>query len=371
MSNLMSKEVVTVYNDKVLNHKPTFDIYNGIQNPSLDTPDRAKAIIGALTALNATTDVEIIQPREFGLPFIYRVHDQAYVDHLKKTSERVGQKPPVLLAEIDPESKLPILKEYPAFTYPSVFPHGSNPRSSNRVSDRGLHSFDTSTPVMGDTYELALNAAFTSLTGAEMLAKGNDLVYAFCRPPGHHAEKSMMGGYCYLNNASIAARYLTDQTHKRVGIIDIDAHHGNGTQEIFYGSPDVFYASIHGNPSQIPPYYTGYADEKGEGAGFGYNLNIPLPIGSNDEAFLKALDMTIFQMKLFLPQYLIISLGFDGFKDDPLKIFKLTTEGYAEAARLIGALGLPTLSVQEGGYATADLELNIATYLKSLKNSHL
>lgn len=367
----MVKEIVAVFNDKTLRHKPVFDIYNGIQSPSFDTPERATAIIGALSNLKATEHIEITEPREFDMPFIYHVHDQEYVDHLRRTSERVAETPPVLVAEIvDPLTRETIIKEYPAFTYPSVFPHGSNPRSSNRVADRGLYSFDMSTPVMGDTYELALNAAFTSLTGAEMLIQGNELVYALCRPPGHHAEKARMGGYCYLNNASIAAKYLTDKTHERVGIVDIDAHHGNGTQEIFYESPDVFYASIHGDPGQIPPYYSGYIDEKGKGLGSGYNLNIPLPVGSDNEVFLNALDTVLFQMRQFSPRYLIISLGFDGYKEDPLKIFKLTTEGYAEAARRIGSLGSLTLSVQEGGYAIADLGRNIATYLKSLKNSH-
>lgn len=368
----MNKELTAIVSEKSIEHSPPFGTFDGVQKPSYDKPERAIAIINALRALNATTDIEITQPREFGMPLIYNVHDQAYIDHLKLISEQMAQKPPVLVAEIvDPIKKTAVIKEYAAFTYPSVFPHGLNPKSSNIEAVKGIYSFDIATPIMGNTYELALIAAYTALTGADMLKQGKNLAYALCRPPGHHAERSRMGSYCYINNAALAAHYLTNQTKERVGIIDIDAHHGNGTQEIFYETPDVFYTSIHGDSSNIPPYYSGYSDEKGIGRGFGYNLNIPLPLGSNDEKFLDALDSIIYRMRQFLPRYLIISLGFDGFKNDPLKIFNLTTDGYAEAARRIGALGIPTLSIQEGGYSIPDLGENLAVFLKSLKNAHL
>lgn len=365
----MAKEILAVFNDTARMHNPPFDIYSGLVSPSFDTAARASSIIDALTALNATEQVQITQPREFGMPFIYSVHDHAYIDFLRKTSDRMAHKPPILVPEIDPTTGKAVIKEYPAFTYPSVFPHGSAPRSTNSTAQRGIYSFDTATPVMGNTFEVAMNAAYTALTAADALVQGHELAYALCRPPGHHAEEARMGGYCYLNNASIAARYLRDVTGKRVGIIDIDAHHGNGTQEIFYDSADVFFASIHADPSEIPPYYSGYADEKGKGAGYGNNLNIPLPLGSDDMVFLSALDRAISQVKQFAPSRLIISLGFDGYKDDPLKIFNITTDGYAEVARRISSLGLPILSVQEGGYAVAVLGMNVATFLKSLKNS--
>ncbi len=365
----MTEKMTAIFSERVTEHSPAFGTFDGVPRLSYDKPERAKVIIDVLREMSVTSGIEITQPREFGIPFIYRVHDQSYIDHLRTVSEQVAQKPPILVAEItDSVNKVATVKEYPAFTYPSVFPHGSNPRSSNHHADKGIYAFDIATPIMGDTYELALLSAYTALTGADILKQGKKLVYAFTRPPGHHAERSRMGSYCYLNNAALAAQFLADQTGERVGIIDIDAHHGNGTQEIFYESSEVFYASIHGDPSKTHPFYSGYADEEGKDSGYGYNLNIPLPIDSDDLVFLKALDLIIYRMRQFSPRYLVVSLGFDGFKNDPSKIFKLTNDGYAETAKRIGKLELPTLSVQEGGYSIPDLGYNIASFLKGLKN---
>jgi len=364
----MSKEMIAVVNERAIEHAPPFGTFDGIQKSSWDQPERAKVIIEALRELNATSEIEIAHSREFGMPLIYNAHDLLYIEHLKTISEQIAQRPSILVSEIvDPVKRLAIVKEYPAFTYPSLFPHGLNPRSTNTQADKGIYSFDIATPIMGNTYELALLSAYTALTGADMLKQGKRLVYALCRPPGHHAERARMGSYCYLNNAALAAHYLSDQTKERVGIIDIDAHHGNGTQEIFYESSDVFYASIHGDPSKTYPYYSGYSDEKGKGVGLGYNLNIPLPIGSDDVVFLNALDLIIYRVKQFSPRYLVVSLGFDGIKNDPSKVFNMTKDGYAEAAKRIGSMGLPTLSVQEGGYFIQDLGANVAIFLKSLK----
>lgn len=365
----MPKELTAVFSEKAVEHSPPFGTFDGIQRSSWDQPERAKVIIEALQELSVTSEIEIVQPEEFGMPLIYNVHDRSYINHLKKLTEETAQKPPILVAEIiDPVNLQAIVKKCPAFTYPSVFPHGLlNPRSTNNQGDKGIYSFDIATPVMGNTYELALLSAFTALTGADILKRGKNLVYALCRPPGHHAERARMGSYCYLNNAAIAAHYLSDQTKQRVGIIDIDAHHGNGTQEIFYESPDVLYASIHGDPSKTHPYYSGYSDEYGQGKGFGYNLNIPLPIGGDDIAFLNALDSILYRVKQFSPRYLVISLGFDGIKNDPSKVFAMTTDGYAEAAKRISSLELPTLAVQEGGYDIQTLGQNVNSFLKSLK----
>ncbi|NMB84185.1 histone deacetylase family protein [Candidatus Roizmanbacteria bacterium] len=368
----MNKELVAVYSDKSVYHKPIFGTFDGINRPSYDLPQRTTSIIDALQDLKAVTEIEITYPRVFGMPFIYSVHDQGYVEYLKTTSDQVAQKPPILVPEIvNKDTKETVIREYPAFTTPSVFPHGNNPRAKNKEAIKGTYSFDTATPIMANIYEVALEAANTALTGADMIATQNyTLVYSLCRPPGHHAERSKMGSYCYLNNAAIAANYISHQTGSRVGILDIDAHHGNGTQQIFYEDPNVYYASVHGDPETTPPYYSGYVDELGEGPGFGYNTNILLPKGSDNEKFLDALDKLIFLLKQFNPNFLIVSLGFDGFKTDPCKVFTLTTDAYIEAAKRIGKLGLPTLSIQEGGYAVEDLGTNIAAYLKSLKSSH-
>ncbi len=368
----MNKEqVVAVFSDRATQHQPTFDIYNGIPSASFDIPERAGVIIQELISLRQSEQLELAHPKEFDLPFVYAVHDKEYVEHLRRTSERLASKPPILVPEItDPVNRIATVKEYPAFAYPSVFPHGTNPQSHNRTSDRGLYAFDTATPIMGNTYEVALDAANCALTGAELLHSGTKFAYALCRPPGHHAERNKMGGYCYLNNAAIAAEYLRFITNKRVAVLDIDAHHGNGTQDIFYRTNEVFYTSLHVDTKEKPPYYTGYPEEKGQGAGYGYNLNIPLPIGTKDDDFLHKLEIALTQTKKSQPQFLIVSLGFDGHMNDPLELFKLTTDCYARAAKQISDMGIPVLSVQEGGYGIKDLPANISTYLKALTFSN-
>lgn len=366
----MSKEIGVVYNEKIATHNPPFDVYNGLHIPHFDTPQRAYEIINALRTLSDSQDVTISEPRAFNMQFIYNVHDEAYLAYIKRISERMASKPKVMVAEIiDPETRQTVVHEYDAFTYPSAFPHGRHPRSSSRQADQGVYAFDTLTPIMANTYELALNSAFIALTGAEQLIQGKQQVYAVCRPSGHHAERSRMGGYCYLNNAALAADYLHSVTGKKIAILDIDAHHGNGTQDIFYDSANVFYVSIHGDPSTTPPFYSGYEDEKGENTGNGYNLNIPLATGTDGQSYLEKLDYAISQIQQYAPGFIVISLGFDGSIDDPFKIFKITQDGYKQIGKKIGIVGIPTLSVQEGGYNPQSLGQNVYAYLRGLKES--
>ncbi len=365
----MSKEVVAVFSERSKDHFPPPGNFDGIPRVSYDLPERAVSIMDALKKASQISGIKIVQPRDFELSSIYSVHSESYVSHLKNVSERMAQEPPVFIAEIiDPITKYVKIHEYPAFTFPSVFPHGNAPMSTNVEAIKGIYAFDTATPISANTYELALLSAYTALTGAELLRNGKQRVYALSRPPGHHAEKEKAGSYCYFNNVAIATDYLVRKTGSNVAIIDIDAHHGNGTQEIFYESPNVFYGSIHGDPNRIPPYYSGHENEIGRGLGLDFNLNIPLPIGSNDDLFLDSLDILIARVKQFSPRYLVVSLGFDGYKNDPLKIFNLSMQGYAEAARRIGNLELPTLCIQEGGYATQELGKNLINFLKSLSN---
>ncbi len=365
----MGKEITAIYNNKITEHNPPFDVYNGLPTLHHDTPDRARIMMEAFESLKGTTDLKIIEPEEFGLPVIYDTHSEDYVTYIKTISERMAQRPSILVAEIvDPEIKTATVREYPAFTYPSAFPHGINPRSTSRQANQGIYAFDTLTPIMANTYDVSINSAHIALTGADLLVQGKHYTYALCRPPGHHAEKSRMGGYCYLNNAAIAANYLRTRTGARIAILDIDAHHGNGTQDIFYDSPDVFYISLHGDPSQTPPFYSGYKEDKGQGAGYGYNLNIPLPTGTDEAQYLEQLDYALSALREYAPGYLVVSLGFDGYRKDPFNIFNISTEGYGEIAKRVSALELPTLTVQEGGYLASDLGENVHAYLSSLNN---
>jgi acetoin utilization deacetylase AcuC-like enzyme len=191
---------------------------------------------------------------------------------------------------------------------------------------------------------------------------GAPVAYGLCRPPGHHAYADMAGGFCYLNNVAIAAQFMRRE-RARVAIIDIDVHHGNGTQGIFYERPDVFFASLHADPGNYYPFFAGYAEERGAGAGRGANLNLPLAHGSGDAAFLAALDDALAAIAGFAPEALLVSLGFDASAEDPLGILKVTTSGFAEAGRRIAARRLPTVLIQEGGYMSAVLGDNLAQFL--------
>lgn len=363
----MSKELIAVCSPKVEEHNPAPGTFDGLVKDTFDTPQRAKSIIDALTKLQSNSGIEIASPRQFDMSLIYSIHDTEYIEYLRLTSERMAHRPDVLIARVtDQNTGEVIVQKYPAFSFPSISPHGSNPRSANTEAIKGFHAFDAATPISANTYDLALLSAFTALTGADMIKDGKPFVYALCRPPGHHAERSKAGSYCYLNNAAIATDYLRQKTGERVAIIDIDAHHGNGTQEIFYGTSDVFYGSVHGDPNRIPPFYSGHADEQGIGKGLGFNVNIPLPIGSANEVFLDSVDIIVEKVKKVSPGYIVVSLGFDGFENDPLKIFGVTKQGYAEAARRISSLGIPVLSVQEGGYATDELGENVVNFLTAL-----
>jgi acetoin utilization deacetylase AcuC-like enzyme len=239
-----------------------------------------------------------------------------------------------------------------------------------------------SAPIVAGTYAAARAAANTALTGAALLLEGQRATYALCRPPGHHAGRDLYGGYCYLNNAAIAAQFLgvggwespptpnlqpptpNPQLTHRVAILDVDYHHGNGTQQIFYERGDVLFASIHADPARQYPYFAGHADERGAGAGLGANLNIPLEADVDDGRYLEALDEALRAVRAFDPRFLVVSAGFDTFGGDPIADFALSSAVYPQIGRRIAALGLPTLIVQEGGYAVEALGENAVGLLR-------
>ncbi len=367
----MPKEIAAVWSESSIKHNPPPGNFDGISRDSFDLPSRSDSIIHSLKQGSVSLSMRSFEPEPFDVSYVYEVHDPDYVAHLRSTSEHLTSLPNILLARsINPQTHAADVAEYPAFTFPSVFPHGPSPRASHVEAVKGFYHFDTATPVSGNTYEMAMLSAHTALTGAHLLSEGFPLVYVLTRPPGHHAEHNKAGSYCYLNNAAIAARFIERELGGKVAIVDIDAHHGNGTQEIFYDSANVFYGSIHGSPAKIPPYYSGLSDEVGEGKGIGYNLNIPLEIGSGDDAFLVSLTKIISNIEAFCPSHLLVSLGFDGYEKDPLNIFKITKKGFAEAAKLIGELHLPTLCIQEGGYYVEDLGDNVLNFMTSLGFHH-
>ena len=193
------------------------------------------------------------------------------------------------------------------------------------------------------------------------------MAYAMCRPPGHHCFSDLAGGFCYLNNSAITAQYLR-KNHDRVAIIDVDLHHGNGTQGMFYRRDDVFTLSIHADPSRFYPFFWGHAHEVGEGAGHGYNLNIPLPRGTKDEGFMKGLGDGLHHVRAFAPSTIVIALGLDAFEGDPFGGLAVSTAGFAEMAQMLAKLGLPTVIVQEGGYLCDELGDNLHAFLSGFED---
>ncbi|MEO5588965.1 MAG: histone deacetylase family protein, partial [Gemmatimonadaceae bacterium] len=204
-----------------------------------------------------------------------------------------------------------------------------------------------------------------ALTGADLLRNGEHLAYAICRPPGHHAERSVYGGFCYFNNAAIAAQALCNEG--RVAILDIDFHHGNGTQDIFIERPDILTLSIHGDPSYAYPYFAGFADETGEGAGEGFNYNYPLDEGIGDDEYLRALDVALKRIIEFDPKYFVLSMGLDIAKGDPTGAWVISPDGLERIGGAIAGLGIPTLAVQEGGYDIRVLGRNARRFLQGLQ----
>ncbi|MDO8583371.1 MAG: histone deacetylase family protein [bacterium] len=310
-----------IYSDKHLGHNPPYEIYDGVKESYAEKPERVVSIVNFLREKG----FEITAPNNFSEEYIDEVHHKEYFNFLKNRSSGLSSD---------------------EILYPSYF------------------IMDTYTPIAAKTYEAARSSVDVALTGAKSILDGEQLVYSLCRPPGHHAEKKVMGGYCYFNNAAIVANYLSK--HGKVAILDIDFHHGNGTQNIFYDRSDVLYVSIHADPKFKFPYSSGFEDEKGRGKGLGYNKNYPLPLGTTDEEYLKILQKTLRDVKDFNPKFLIVSAGFDAYEKDPIGGFKLTIPFYEEIGRNIQSLNLPSLVIQEGGYAIDALGKIAYNFLQGL-----
>jgi len=225
------------------------------------------------------------------------------------------------------------------------------------------------TPLTAGTWVAAKTGADCAVNAAHALRLGEHGSFALTRPPGHHAGADYFGGYCFLNNAALAAQHLLDDGLQRVAILDIDYHHGNGTQSIFYQRKDVLFASIHADPRQDYPFYLGHADETGEGEGLGYNMNLPLPQGATTAQWFAALESACLKMSMFAPQALVVSLGVDGFNGDPRSRFGLSSADFLRIGERIGYLGLPTVFVFEGGSVVPELAINVVNVLEGFETA--
>jgi acetoin utilization deacetylase AcuC-like enzyme len=246
---------------------------------------------------------------------------------------------------------------------PYAFPNRHmNARPGSVLGQAGHYLSSTTSPIGAGTWPAILGAAHCAVDGADALLAGATEAYALCRPPGHHAYSDVGAGFCFVNNAAVAAERLA-VSQGRIAILDIDVHHGNGTQGIFWHRGDVQFVSVHADPDFGYPFFAGRADETGEGPGAGRNLNLPLALRTGDPGWLAAIEDGLRSIAAFEPAALVVSLGLDAYEKDPSALLSVTTAGFGEAGRRIAALGLPTLLVQEGGYAVDALALNLATFL--------
>ena len=331
-----------VYSDKHAQHDPQTFVVRGVKQRSAEQPERATRLLAAATGAGH----EITAPRAFGPGPAAAVHTANYLDFLQ-TAAREWAKLPGASDEVVPNV-------HPA-RQPATYPKGLTGRA-------GWHQVDMGCPIGPHTWDAALAATEVATTAAELVLSGTREAYALCRPPGHHAFADMAGGFCFLNNSAVAAQHLRTR-HARVAVLDVDVHHGNGTQGIFYERADVLTVSIHADPDYYYPYFWGHAHETGQGAGAGFNLNLPLPLGSADAPWLAAGDTALARVKAFAPTALVVALGLDASESDPLQGLKVTGPGFHAMAARIAQLGLPTVLVQEGGYLGDDLGRNLVQFL--------
>ncbi len=329
-----------------------------------EVPARAEAILAALQAANMGS---VISPSDFGMAPILDVHAAGYVEFLQtayaRNADYLGR-------------PTPVFSRRAAVT---TCRDAQRPSDDDFAALCDYYTFDYEDPILEGTWEAAYWATQCALTAAMRVLDGERVVYALCRPPGHHATADQYGGFCYLNHVAIAARFLLRRSglHPagkrdpggRVAILDLDYHHGNGTQSIFYADPAVMYCSLHADPSVDYPYYWGHAFERGDGAGMGTVYNHPLPLHAGDELYLAGLDKALTVISDFAPQFLLVSLGLDIADGDLIGKFHITQEGISEIARRVSALRLPTLIVQEGGYNVATLGQNIVAFLSAFSSN--
>jgi acetoin utilization deacetylase AcuC-like enzyme len=345
-----------VYSDRHLRHDVTHETILGEEIPAYEVAERAERI---REALESDGGFDIGGPTDHGLEPILAVHDEGFVRFLETCWSEVRRQ------GIERNALIPDTWPNPAMFDGMGEEAVAQLRASAAIAGRaGWYGLDSSTPLVEGTYDAARASVDVALTTADLVLGGETAAYGLCRPPGHHAARALYAGYCFFNNAAIAADAIVRATGERVGILDVDFHHGNGTQQIFWRRGDVRYVSLHGDPDRQYPYYLGREVELGEGEGRGENLNLPLPAGTDDDAYLAVLDRALDALLAVPGSVIVVSLGFDTFTLDPLGDFALTAEGYHEAGRRVAATGRRLAILQEGGYHRPSLGANAAAWLR-------
>jgi len=342
--------MITFYNHLHAQHQGKFEMFRGGLVPCFEVPARADHVLAELTRRKLGT---VQQPGAFDDAALARIHSPRYLNFLATAWDQWVALDP---ANVDKD------------ILPSVWPtrtFRTDIEPENFSARMGLYSYDAGSPFTAGTWVAARAGAHCALSAAQQLVQGDRAAFALSRPPGHHAGMDFFGGYCFLNNAALAAQHLRDAGMARVAILDIDYHHGNGTQAIFYDRADVFFASIHGDPRTEYPFFLGHADETGVGAGLGYNLNMPLLRGTGFEAWLAALEHSLQSIATFGAEALVVSLGVDTFTGDPISGFTLQSDDYLRLGERLAQAGLPTVLVFEGGYAVAEVGVNAVNVLQA------
>lgn len=332
-----------VFNAEQNKHYPKSYLVNGVREANPESPDRIDLLLQGVEAAN----MAMVEPESYGLEPILKVHPQRYLTFLEHAATRWARIPGAA-EEVTPNIH-PTNRD------------GEYPLSV--VAQAGFHMADASCPIAAETYESCLWSAWSAVAAAEIVLAGEKACYSLSRPPGHHAGPEIAGGFCYINNSAIAAEHLRTRFN-RVAILDVDLHHGNGTQMAFYDRDDVLTVSIHAHPERFYPFFWGYDSETGEGNGEGFNLNYPLPRGTGDEIYLNTLNNAVAAIKSYQPQAIVVALGLDAFEGDPIAGLGVTTEGFRQIGVEIAAhFDLPTVIVQEGGYLCPELGENLAAFV--------
>ncbi len=334
------------WNDVQLGHMPRFFLVRGQVRANFEVPARAESLLAACRAMRLPIETPpLVDPSALAA-----VHDPGFIAFLRDGF--------AAWAALPDRGEEMVANAHPS---PEALVQASRP-PAHVIGQLGWYTADAACPIGAGTWPAVLAAASCALAAADEAAAGRSS-YALVRPPGHHAYRARAGGHCYVNNAALAAERLRARGARRVAVLDIDSHHGNGTQGIFWDRADVLFASVHGDPAGYYPWFVGRADERGGGAGEGANVNLPLALGTDDAGWLGAIEAGLAAIRGFEADALVVSLGFDASKDEPLNALSVTADGFARAGAAIGGLRLPTAIVQEGGYAVGELGRLLGRFL--------
>lgn len=337
--------MITVFSPDHRLHFGKYELIDGQFVKPFECPERMDQILQHITE---TKLGDVVAPSSFGLDPIARVHTPAFINFLRTAHENWKQ------THGDTDA-LPIC--WPSRTFRQKLPREIDGQLS-------YYSFDAGTPITAGTWQAITSSVNVALTGATLLQQGRTSVFCACRPPGHHAAADLYGGYCFFNNAAVAVQALLDAGADRIALLDIDYHHGNGSQTIFYDRDDVLYISLHGDPRQEFPYFLGYTEETGSDAGTGYNCNFPMPWGTQWPAYKACLSAGVDRIEAYAPDGLVVSLGVDTYEKDPISKFKLKSDHFLEiGSQLSRRLKCPCLFIMEGGYAVEQIGINVVNLL--------